>query len=104
MVEKVEVNFRYVFKFVVLIFLFFLAFVGIFRIFYLNTNCDGFSSYYEVEDNYGFRTGFLNLKTIFSFPSDKVVYCYINFCGRNFSVLESGKVSDNVLINKTFFD
>jgi len=75
-------------KYIAMLILFILAFIGIFRIFYLNTDCEGYTSYYSVEDLYAERGGFLNLKTIFIKEPISDVYCYVNFFNHNFTILK----------------
>jgi len=89
-------------RYIALIILFTLAFIGIFRIFYLNTECEGFNSYYEVEDIYAERSGFLNLKTIFTKEPDMNINCNINILGFDFSILKVNNVINQNQYNLSF--
>jgi len=89
-------------RYIALIILFTLAFIGIFRIFYLNTECEGFNSYYEVEDIYAERSGFLNLKTIFIKEPDRNINCNSYIFGFKIPILKANNLINQNQYNLSF--
>jgi hypothetical protein len=93
---------RFIIRYIALFILFYLAFIGIFRVFYLNTECEGFNSYYAVEDMYAERSGFLNLKTTFNELPNKNIECNSYIFGLKIPILKSSNLYNQNDYNLSF--
>ena len=88
--------FKKIIKYFALIILFIFAFSGYLRFIELNTNCEGFVSYYEFQDSFCSKSGFLNHKIECDLPVGVPLYCRADLGLFSFTVVKSSGNMDYI--------